>query len=84
MYRNEEYKSYKREYRKACRNTCIQDLIKDSQNLYDTVTNKDAIAFMELINNAPKKFRNGTLHIIADENSKDEILVWKLKVNKDE
>ena len=78
-YEEEIYKSYQSKYRVASRNTDETKKIKDSKNLYDSITGENAPDFYNF-NDTPKKYRNGLLHEIADAEESPDKLVWKLKV----
>ncbi len=65
---------HNQEYRKA-RRQCNDDVIGSSQSFYDTMMNKDVQQF-HFFNNTPLYFRNGVIHSIADDDTKD--LKWKL------
>ncbi|AWI06759.1 hypothetical protein [Clostridium drakei] len=77
-YEDEIKKDYKRLYRKACRNVSSGNFIKESQNFYDDIMTESAPQFMNYID-TPKTFRNGILHINANDTKED--VKWKLGVN---
>lgn len=65
---------HNQEYRKAKRQ-CADDVIGNSQSFYDTMMNKEVQQFHSF-NNTPLYFRNGVIHSIADDDTRD--LKWKL------
>lgn len=74
-YEDEAKKNYKRLYRKASRNICGDDCIKESKNFYDDIMTNEVPQFMSY-SDTPKTFRNGILHMIADDVNED--IKWKL------
>lgn len=65
---------HNQEYRKAKRQ-CAGDVIGNSQSFYDMMMNKEIQQFHSF-NNTPLYFRNGVIHSIADDDTRD--LKWKL------
>ncbi|MPN47731.1 hypothetical protein SDC9_195335 [bioreactor metagenome] len=74
-YEEEVKKNYKRLYRKASRNINDTDCIKESKNFYDEIMTNEAPQFMSY-SDTPKTFRNGILHMVADDINED--IKWKL------
>lgn len=65
---------HNQEYRRAKRQ-CVGDVIGNSQSFYDSMMNKEVQQFHSF-NNTPLYFRNGVIHSIADDDTRD--LKWKL------
>lgn len=63
-------------YRRACRSTTPESLIKESKDHYDDVMSLASPALGNF-NDTHILFKNGTLHILANDQSID--LSWKLK-----
>lgn len=81
-YEGELHSSYTKKYRIACNNSSTKTIKKDSQNFYDSVTDHPVPDFRNF-NDTPLFFRNGLLHEIANSESSERNIVWKLNV-KDE
>lgn len=77
-YEQEIKKDYKRLYRRANRNICDVNCIEASQDFYDDIMTREAPQFMNYTD-TPKTFRNGILHMVADD--VDEDIKWKLGDN---
>lgn len=84
-YQKEIHDNYLSKHRINSRNTENSRIIKDSKNFYDDIISENALPF-RCFNDTPKRFRNGLLHQMADDDSDDNIrkITWKLKVDKDE
>ena len=67
---------YKGQYRIACRNCKLGEIIKDSQDLYDRITITKINGRIHTYSDVPLDFQNGVLQILAEE--KDDV-VWLLK-----
>lgn len=80
-YGQELIDTYDPAYARASRNTDKANWINHSQNFYDSITGSEAPPFIHF-NDAPKFFRNGLLHSMA--NDEDKNIVWKLKVDENE
>lgn len=65
---------HNQEYRRAKRQ-CAGNIIGSSQSFYDTMMNKEVQQFYSF-NNTPLYFRNGVIHSIADDDTRD--LKWNL------
>jgi len=74
-YEKETKKEYCRLYRKANRDICDENYIVESQDFYDNVMTMHVQPFMTYTN-TPKRFRNGILHMLADD--ENENVKWKL------
>lgn len=74
-------RTYKGQYRIACRNCKLEDVIKDSQDLYDKITTTKINGRIHTYSDVPLDFQNGVMQILADE--KDDV-VWLLRSKKDE
>ena len=81
-YEKEIFTNYSTKYRKASRNSSIKNQIKDSKDLYDDVTGENAPNFYSF-NDTPKKYRNGLLHEIANDEENPDKLIWKLRVDNE-
>lgn len=77
-YEREIKKDHKRLYRRASRNVSDLDCIEASKDFYDDIMTKEAPQFMNYMD-TPKTFRNGILHMIADDVNED--IKWKLGDN---
>lgn len=84
-YEKEIHDTYLSKYRTASRNTENSAVRKDSKNFYDSVIGDDVLPFRSF-NDTPKRFRNGLLHQMADDESdkNERKIIWKLKVDEDE
>lgn len=84
-YRKEIHDTYLSKHRTASRNAEQKKLIKHSKNFYDSVIGENAPTF-RVYNDTPKRFKNGLLHEMADDDSdkNERIITWKLKVEEDE
>jgi len=78
-YENEVFKSFKTKHRKALRSADPTNNIDKSKDLYDDVTDEVAPDFYNF-NDTPKKYRNGLLHEIANDDENQTKLIWKLEV----
>ncbi len=67
--------NYRPEFSIAKRNAEPEKIIKHSQNFYDTIMKAPAPNFANF-NDTPIYFKNGILHILADDEKKD--IKWKL------
>lgn len=67
--------NYHPEFRTAKRKVELENIIKNSQDFYDTIMKAHAPNFANF-NDTPLYFKNGTLHILADDEKKD--VKWKL------
>lgn len=65
---------HNQEYRRAKRQ-CTDNIINSSQSFYDTMMNKEVQQFHSF-NDTPLYFRNGVIHSIADDDTRD--LKWNL------
>lgn len=74
-------RTYKGQYRIACRNCKQEGVIKDSQDLYDKITTTKINGRIHTYSDVPLDFQNGVMQILAEE--KDDV-VWLLKSKKDE
>jgi hypothetical protein len=74
-YADELLRSHKRSYRRASRGIREDNCIEESKNFYDDSMINAAPVYMTYID-TPKKFRNGILHMIADE--ANDNIKWKL------
>lgn len=74
-YEEDVKKNYKRLYRRASRSICDNNCIKESKNFYDDIMTSEAQQYMSY-SDTPKTFRNGILHMVADEVNED--IKWKL------
>jgi hypothetical protein len=84
-YGKEIHDTYLSKHRTASRNTEKSNIIKDSKNFYDSVIGENAPNFRNY-NDTPKRFKNGLLHQMADDDSdkNKRKITWKLKVEDDE
>lgn len=74
-------RTYKGQYRIACRSCKQEEVIKDSQDLYDKITTTKINGRIHTYSDVPLDFQNGVMQILAEE--KDDV-VWLLKSKKDE
>lgn len=72
---------YKGQYRIACRNSKLGEIIKDSQDLYDRISITKINGRIHTYSDVPLDFQNGVMQILAEE--KDDV-VWLLKSKIDE
>jgi hypothetical protein len=79
-YENDIFKSYETKHRKALRSVSYSNSIDKSKDLYDDVTGEPAPNFYNF-NDTPKKYRNGLLHEIANDDENPTKLIWKLEAN---
>jgi hypothetical protein len=79
-YENDIFKNYKPKYRTALRYANYSNSIDKSKDLYDDVTGESAPNFYNF-NDTPKKYRNGLLHEIANDDKNPTKLIWKLEAN---
>lgn len=77
-YEEEIKKDHKRLYRRASRKVSSINCMDASQDFYDDIMTKDVMQFMNYVD-TPKTFRNGILHMLA--NDVDEDVKWKLGDN---
>lgn len=84
-YQKEIHDTYKSKYSTASLETNITNLTKKSKIFYNEVTGADAPNFRNF-HDTPKRFRNGLLHQMADDDSdaNQRKIIWKLKVDEDE
>ncbi|NCD00120.1 MAG: hypothetical protein EOL95_10525 [Bacteroidia bacterium] len=84
-YEKEIHDTYISKYRTASLRTEHTKLIRDSKIFYNNVTGEDALAFRNF-HDTPKRFRNGLLHQMADDDSESNPrkIIWKLKVEGNE
>ena len=80
-FENELERTYKGQYRIACRNCKQEEIIKDSQNFYDYITVTKINGRIHTYSDVPLDFQNGVMQILAEE--KDDV-VWLLKAKEDE
>ena len=78
IYEEELYVSYSKKYKVASRSSKAETLKNDSQSLYDTVTDYPVQDFRNF-NDTPLFFRNGLLHEMANSETSERNIVWKLK-----
>jgi len=81
-YEYEIHRSYLTEYRNACLDADLTNQIRHSKKLYNKVTGTEAQSFRNF-NDTPKYFRNGLLHEIADDDTNNKSITWKLKVENE-
>ena len=74
-------RTYKGQYRIACRNSNPENIINESQNLYDKITTTKINGRIHAYSDVPLDFQNGVMQILAEE--KDDV-VWLLKSKNDE
>lgn len=74
-------RTYKGQYRIACRNSNPENIIDESQNLYDKITTTKINGRIHTYSDVPLDFQNGVMQILAEE--KDDV-VWLLKSKNDE
>lgn len=79
-YEEEIFDSFATKRRKALRRITSTNYVDNSKELYDDVTDETAPDFYNF-NDIPKKYRNGLLHEIANDDKKPNKLVWKLEVS---
>lgn len=84
-YQNEIYSTYETKYRTASLKTDKDNLIKNSKIFYNDITGAESPNFINF-NNTPKKFKNGFLHIMAndDNGEKEREIKWKLEGDDNE
>ncbi|KIM13246.1 MAG: hypothetical protein KU38_00885 [Sulfurovum sp. FS08-3] len=84
-YEKEIHDSYISKYRNASLGTENARVIRDSKIFYNSVTGHDALPFRNF-KDTPKRFRNGLLHQMADDDgdTNERKVIWKLKVEEDE
>lgn len=84
-YEKEIHDTYKLKYGTASLESDNSNLIKKSKIFYNEVTGADAPNFRNF-HDTPKRFRNGLLHQMADDDSDTNTrkIIWKLKVGEDE
>lgn len=84
-YQEEIYDTYKSKYRTASLETKEQNFIKRSKIFYNDIIGGEAPNFRNF-NDTPKKFKNGFLHMMADDDSQenDKKIKWELEVGSDE
>lgn len=84
-YEKEIHDTYSSKYRTASRNTENSRIPKDSKNFYESVIGENAPNFRNF-NDTPKRFKNGLLHQMADDDSdkNERKITWRLKVEEDE
>lgn len=78
IYEKDVKKDYQRLYRSSDLNVKTGSGIKESKLFYYDIMTKEAQQFMSY-SDTPKTFRNGILHILANDNK--ENIVWKLGDN---
>lgn len=79
-YEEEIYRTYSVNYRNLLLDTDLSNQIKNSKKLYNNCTGSNIPNFRNF-NDTPSYFMNGFLHEMADENVKDKIITWKIKVD---
>lgn len=84
-YEKEIHDTYKSKYSTASLETNIANLTKKSKIFYNEVIGADAPTFIKF-NDTPKRFKNGLLHQMADDDgdTNERKIIWKLKVEEDE
>lgn len=84
-YEKEIHDTYKSKYSTASLEADNVNLTKRSKIFYNEVTGADAPNFRNF-HDTPKRFRNGLLHQMADDDSdkNKRKIIWKLKVDEDE
>lgn len=84
-YEKEIHDTYKSKYRVSSLSTESSRVTRDSKIFYNNIMGENAPSFRNF-NDTPKRFRNGILHEMANEdNIKNERkIIWKLEVNEDE
>lgn len=84
-YEKEIHDTYKSKYSTASLESDNSNITKKSKIFYNEVTGTDAPNFRNF-HDTPKRFRNGLLHQMADDDSDENQrkIIWKLKVNEDE
>ncbi len=78
-YHQEIIEQIKPKYRIACRNAKGDNLINQSKNHYDEVMGLPSPPLSNY-NDTPLIFKNGTIHILANDEAYD--ITWKLKLEK--
>jgi len=78
-YENDIFKSYDPKYRKALRGANSSNSIDKAKDLYDDIIGESAPNFYNF-NDTPKKYRNGLLHEMANDDENPDKLIWKLEV----
>ncbi|QDF29354.1 hypothetical protein [Halarcobacter anaerophilus] len=79
-YEDEIFRTFESKRRKALRSANSSNCIDKSKDLYDDVTGENSPDFYNY-NYTPKKYRNGLLHEIANDEENPNKLVWKLEVS---
>lgn len=84
-YQKEIHDTYKSKYSTASLEAADFNLIKKSKIFYNEVTGTDAPNFRNF-HDTPKRFRNGLLHQLADDDSdaNEKKIIWKLQVDENE
>ena len=84
-YEKEIHDTYKLKYSTASLESDNSNFIKKSRIFYNEVTGADAPNFRNF-HDTPKRFRNGLLHQMSDDDSDKNTrkIIWKLKVDEDE
>jgi len=84
-YEKEIHDTYKSKYNVASLSTENSKLTRDSKIFYNSVMGENTPNFRNF-NDTPKRFRNGLLHQMADDESgeNERKITWKLKVDEDE
>jgi len=84
-YEKEIHDTYKSKYSTASLETNIANLTKKSKIFYNEVIGADSPNFIKF-NDTPKRFKNGLLHQMADDDGdmNERKIIWKLKVEEDE
>jgi hypothetical protein len=81
-YEDDIFKSYEPKYRQALRSANSSNSIVKAKDLYDDVVGESAPNFYNF-NDTPKKYRNGLLHEMANDDKNPDKLIWKLEVNNE-
>ncbi|MDD5158096.1 hypothetical protein [Sulfurimonas sp.] len=84
-YEKEIHDTYKSKYNMASLGTENSKVPRDSKIFYNSVMGENTPNFRNF-NDTPKRFRNGLLHQMADDESSENErkITWKLKVDEDE
>lgn len=78
-YQQEIIHQIKPKYASACRNAKEETLINQSKDYYDNIMGLSSPAFGSY-NDTPTIFKNGMIHILANDDS--NVITWKLKLEK--
>jgi len=80
-YSSELLDSYKPQYRSASKDCTEKEVLIKSQKLYNSIIGESVPNF-DIYNNTPKIYRNGIIHVLANDDRKE--LIWKLTPKKNE